>query len=144
MLQSMRSQRVRHDLATKQHQPVKANLGTGLVNKDSRHGPTWRTGRGCFCMFATSAIFWVVLDVRTCRVGDSDFFFFLFATLQGMWNLSSQTRDRTYIPCIGSTVLSTGPSGKSQEMVILYTWLDFEAVPSSDVCLSVSPGRQWD
>ena len=78
MLQSMRSQRVRHDLATKQHQPVKANLGTGLVNKDSRHGPTWRTGRGCFCMFATSAIFWVVLDVRTCRVGDSDFFFFFF------------------------------------------------------------------
>ena len=63
MLQSMRSQRVRHDLAIKQHQPVKVNLGTGLVNKDSRQGPTWWTGRGCFCMFATSVIFWVVLDV---------------------------------------------------------------------------------
>ena len=139
VLQSMRSQRVRHDLAIKQHQPVKVNLGTGLVNKDSRQGPTWWTGRGCFCMFATSVIFWVVLDVWTCRVGDSDFFF-LFATLQGTWNLSSQTRDWTYIPCIGSTVLSTGPSGKSQEMVILYTWLDCEAVPSSDVCLSLRRG----
>ena len=46
MLQFMRPKRVRHDLATKRHQPVKVNLGKGLVN--SKEGPTWWTGWGLF------------------------------------------------------------------------------------------------
>ena len=32
-----------------------------------------------------------------------------------MRNLSSLTKDRTYAPCFGSTVLTTGLPGKSQE-----------------------------
>ena len=33
-----------------------------------------------------------------------------------MWDLSSLTRDQTFIPCIGSAeVLTTGPPGKSQK-----------------------------
>ena len=29
-----------------------------------------------------------------------------------MWDLSSTTRDQTHAPCLGSTVLTIGPSGK--------------------------------
>ena len=38
---------------------------------------------------------------------------FFFATPRGLWDLSSSTRDRTCIPFSGSTVLNTGPPGKS-------------------------------
>ena len=31
-------------------------------------------------------------------------FFFFYAALHGMWDLSSPTRDQTHIPCIGSAV----------------------------------------
>ena len=30
-------------------------------------------------------------------------FFFILATLRGMWDLCSLTRDQTRAPCIGST-----------------------------------------
>ena len=34
----------------------------------------------------------------------------------GMRDLSSQTRDRTHAPCSGSTILTTGPPGKSHQL----------------------------
>ena len=34
----------------------------------------------------------------------------------GMRDLSSQTRDRTQAPCSGSTILTTGPPGKSHQL----------------------------
>ena len=35
------------------------------------------------------------------------------AVLRGMWDLSSAPRDRACAPCVGHTVLTTGPPGKS-------------------------------
>ena len=96
----------------------------------------------CLLPVLFSGLFWMCEHVGWEIV----IFFFLFATLRGMCNLSSLTRDRTYIPCIGSAVLSTGPSGKSQEMVISYTWLDCKAVllPQMSVCLfEEAMGLAW-
>ena len=39
---------------------------------------------------------------------------FWFFWPQGMWDLTSLTRDGTHTPCEGE-VLTTGPPGKSQE-----------------------------
>ena len=51
------------------------------------------------------------------------------ATPHGMWDLSSPTRDHTHAPCIGSTVLPTGPTGQSLVFllevmiaVVLHCW----------------------
>ena len=41
-------------------------------------------------------------------------FMFWFFWPQGMWDLTSLTRDGTHTPCEGE-VLTTGPPGKSQE-----------------------------
>ena len=41
--------------------------------------------------------------------------FFFLAMPRSMWDLSSPTRDRTRDPCNESTVLTTGPPGKSQD-----------------------------
>ena len=41
------------------------------------------------------------------------FFLNLLASLCGVWDLSSLTRDRTHAPCIGNRVLITGLTGKS-------------------------------
>ena len=46
----------------------------------------------------------------------------LVSWLWGMWDLSSPTKDRTCIPCIGSEVLTTGPPGKSQRLWLLITF----------------------
>ena len=35
------------------------------------------------------------------------------AVLCGMWDLSSLTRDLTHVPCVGSAVLTTRPTGTS-------------------------------
>ena len=40
-------------------------------------------------------------------------FFFFLAAPHSMWDLSSQTRDRTHTRCIGSTILNTGQPEKS-------------------------------
>ena len=40
-------------------------------------------------------------------------YFSFFATMWGVWVLSSLTRDQTSAPCIGSTVLTIGRPGKS-------------------------------
>lgn len=46
-----------------------------------------------------------------------------FGHAQGMRDLSSLSRDRTCIPCIGNLVLTTGPSGKFQSNIIYCTLL---------------------
>ena len=46
----------------------------------------------------------------------------LVSWLWGMWDLSSPTKDRTCIPCIGSEVLTTGPPGKSHRLWLLITF----------------------
>ena len=43
---------------------------------------------------------------------------FYFASLCGIWDLSSHTRDRTCAPCSGSTVLTAGQPGKSLQVVL--------------------------
>ena len=43
---------------------------------------------------------------------------FDFASLCGIWDLSSHTRDRTCAPCSGSTVLTAGQPGKSLQVVL--------------------------
>ena len=71
-------------------------------------------------MFLCEHIFITLGYIPRCRIARSyakcmfnfNFFFFLAAP-HGMWDLSSQTRDRTRAPCSGSTVLTTGPPGKS-------------------------------
>lgn len=37
------------------------------------------------------------------------FFFFFFASPHGLWDLGSLTKDWTWAPCSGSTVITTGP-----------------------------------
>ena len=50
----------------------------------------------------------------------------LFVTfwLQGMWDLSSPTSDQTHASCGGSTVLVTGPPGKSQRQTFFMITLE--------------------
>ena len=50
------------------------------------------------------------------------FFAFFLATLRGMWDLSSLTRDWTHAPCGGSMEsYTTGPPGNSQGPLFLLT-----------------------
>ena len=54
------------------------------------------------------------------------FFFSFLAAYQGMWDVSSLTRDWTSAPCTGSAVSTTGPPGKSQEELFSATsWASF-------------------
>ena len=46
-------------------------------------------------------------------------FFIFLAVPWAMWDLSSPTRDRMCVPCIGSAVLTTGPPGKSSGLMFL-------------------------
>ena len=53
---------------------------------------------------------------KTCfTVQGTSIFYYLFVltTSHGMWDLCSQTRNWTCDPCIGSSVLTTRPHGKS-------------------------------
>ena len=43
----------------------------------------------------------------------------------GMWDLSSPTRDRTHVPCIGGGFFTTGPSGKSPFVIFKLNYLSF-------------------
>ena len=53
--------------------------------------------------------------VTKSQTGLSDFYFH-FAEMPGMCSLSSLTKDNTYAPCIGSTVLTTRSPGNSQRV----------------------------
>ena len=55
-------------------------------------------------------------------------FSFLLAVLCGMWNLSSPTKDGTYVPCSRSAVLTTGPLGKS--LLFIFISLRLQAISS--------------
>ena len=47
-------------------------------------------------------------------------FLFFWSALHGMWDRSSQTRDQTHAPCIGSMeFLTIGPPGKSLSWLLL-------------------------
>ena len=45
------------------------------------------------------------------------------ARLHSTYDLSSLIRDGTCVPCIGSTVLTTGPPGKTSEPLLLDEFL---------------------
>ena len=44
--------------------------------------------------------------------------FFFLATLGGMQDLSSPTRDRTHVPCSGNAVLTTGLPERAHERLL--------------------------
>ena len=50
-------------------------------------------------------------------------FLFFLAIPRGMWDLGSQTRNRTCSLCTGSTVLTTGPPGKSFLKIFFQWWI---------------------
>ena len=48
-------------------------------------------------------------------------FYVLVYCLQGMWDLSSLSRDQTCTPVLEGQVLTPGPPGKSLELVLIYS-----------------------
>ena len=66
-----------------------------------------------FIFFFMRTIFKVFIEFVTILLP----FFVLVFWLQGMWNLSSPTGDRTHNPCTGNKGLTTRPPGKPQGLV---------------------------
>ena len=64
-------------------------------------------------------------------------FFILLAAPRGTWDLSSVARDQTCTSCIGSTVLTTGPPGKSPAFISLKCQL-FGIISSYEVQVFLS------
>ena len=67
------------------------------------------------CIVGRRFPIWVTREVKTCITVQGTFVFyylFILTTPHGMWDLSSQTRNWTCAPCIGSRVLTIRPHGK--------------------------------
>ena len=89
---------------------------------------------------------------KECPKGNNVLFFF-FATMHNLWDLSSLTKEGIHSPCIGSTVTTTGPLGKSVNDVLLkrgvwnwaarnkkWPWLILTKLPSGYAISSTEAG----
>ena len=67
------------------------------------------------CIVGRRFTIWATREVKTCITVQGTFgFYYLFilTTPHGMWDLSSQTRNWSCAPCIGSRALTIRPYGK--------------------------------
>ena len=60
---------------------------------------------------------WTIFKVFIESVTILLLFYVLVFWLQGMWDLSSPTRDQTHTPALEGEVLTSGLPGKSQKMI---------------------------
>ena len=142
-LQSMGSQRVGHDLATKQ------NVCSCCYCEDKDR---WKAR---FFFFLTSvhtiefflrfffnadylfSLYWIRYNCCFC------FMFSVFLS-RGMWDLSSPTRDQTHTPCAGRWSLNhTGPPGKSLKGTFVLRHRKVDLTPLSPLPSSFHETSRW-